>query len=216
MSAAFLVLGIDEAGRGPIVGPMVIAGFALPAARLGELDALGARDSKKLSPKRRAAIGAALRALEGAVIVEEVVPPAEIDAAVRNRSITLNGLELMKMAAIIERVGPAEAYLDMLGTSEERFQASLSRLLESPCRILAANCGDDRFPVCAAASIIAKTRRDAEIARLNEIHEPRYGPIGSGYPGDPKTRAFLAAAHAEPGIFRRSWSSFAAQDAERS
>jgi ribonuclease HII len=211
LSLSSLILGIDEAGRGPIVGPMVIAGFALPVARLGELAELGVRDSKKLTPKRRTEIGAVLRGLPGAVIVEEVVPPEEIDAAVRNRSITLNGLELMKMAAIIERVGPVEAYLDMLGTSEDRFQSSLFRLLESPCRIVAANRGDDRFPVCAAASIIAKTRRDAEIARLNAIHEARYGPIGSGYPGDPKTRAFLAAARAEPGIFRRSWSSFSAR-----
>ena len=208
MSSPSLILGIDEAGRGPVVGPMVIAGFALPESRLPELVELGVRDSKKLSPKRREKIGAALRELEDAVIVEEVVPPEEIDRAVRNRSITLNGLEIMKMAAIIERVGPAEAYIDLLGTSEERFQSSIRRLIDHSCRIMAANCGDDRFPVCAAASIIAKTRRDAEIARLNVIHEAHYGPIGSGYPGDPKTRAFLKAASAEPEIFRRSWASF--------
>ncbi len=202
-----LIAGVDEAGRGPVVGPMVIAGFGIDEDRIPELEALGVKDSKKLSPKKRATIGAALRAMGGVSIEERVIAPPEIDAAVSNRSITLNGLEISVIAAVLDRIRPEVAFIDLVGVSEQRFALSIMRLLTSPPRLVCRAKADATFLVTAAASILAKTRRDAEIERIGERYADRYGPVGSGYPSDRVTMAFVKAAAAEEGIIRRSWGS---------
>ncbi len=215
LSPTVRIAGIDEAGRGPVVGPMVIAGVLLDESALEELTRIGVRDSKKLSPSRRRAIAEELRALPGIIIHEEVIPPSDIDAAVRDRAMTLNGLEISRMARIVETLAPHRVYIDLIGPSAEKFCSSLRRLLSDNPVIVAEHKADSTYPITAAASIIAKTRRDAEIETLNETYEERFGPLGSGYPGDPKTIAFLARARADEGngaehIFRRTWSTYTA------
>jgi len=203
-----LLLGIDEAGRGPVIGPMVIAGFAIPESRLTELEELGVKDSKKLSPKKRNEIGSALRAMNGVMIDEEIVFPMEIDLAVTNRSVTLNGLEISKMAAIIDKIQADAAYIDLIGASEEKFIKSISRLVSKLPRMVCKHKADSTYLVTAAASIIAKTRRDSEIEKICERFMDRYGPLGSGYPSDAVTVSFLKSAYMEDGIFRKTWSSY--------
>jgi ribonuclease HII len=203
-----LVAGIDEAGRGPVIGPMVLAAVAIEQDRIPELVEAGAADSKKLSPKRREAVAAALRAIPGIRIEIEVVTPAEIDAAVRNRAFSLNGLEISRMASLIERIEPDEVYVDMVGHSGAKMALSLHRLIECRPRIVAAAKADATYAVTSAASVIAKTRRDAEIRLLEERYESHFGPLGSGYPSDPKTVEFLKRAVTTDATFiRRSWGS---------
>jgi ribonuclease HII len=202
------VAGIDEAGRGPVIGPMVLAAVAIERDRIPELVEAGAADSKKLSPKRREAVAAALRAIPGIRIEVEVVSPADIDIAVRNPAFSLNGLEISRMASLIERIAPDEVYVDMVGQSGAKMSLSLLRLIECRPRIVAAAKADSTYAVTAAASVIAKTRRDAEIRALADRYEGDFGPLGSGYPSDPKTVAFLKRAVGTDAVFiRRSWGS---------
>ena len=200
--------GVDEAGRGPLVGPMVVAGVALPADKIAVLLELGVTDSKKLTPKRREALDTKLRAIPEIRIVELVISPDEIDRAVGNASVSLNGLTLTRMAEAIERLSADEVYIDLVGQNPDRHVLALSRLLTCPPRIYSSAKADALYPITGAASIIAKVRRDREIAAMNSLFLDRYGPIGSGYPGDPATREFLRLAWREEGIFRRSWSSY--------
>lgn len=193
-----------------MIGPMVIACVAIPEDVAGLLAEIGVRDSKKLSAKRRVALATAIRALPGVRIEEEIATPPEIDAAVRDRSMTLNGLEITRMARLADRVRPDHVFVDLLGTSPDRFQISLLRLLDFPVRVTTSAHAEDRFPVTAAASIIAKTRRDALVAEIDALYGSRFGPVGSGYPSDPKTAAFLRAASGalnSSGIIRQSWNS---------
>lgn len=202
------IAGVDEAGRGPVIGPMVVAGVALDESLLPELESLGVNDSKRLSARRREEIAAALCELPGVRIVERVIAPPEIDAAVRNRSFTLNGLTISCMAGIVEELRPDAAFLDLVGHSPDKFARSFLRLLSYTPAVTSSAGADGLFLVTGAASIIAKTRRDAEIAALAERYEGEYGPLGSGYPSDPCTQAFLKRAWRETAIIRTSWACY--------
>ncbi|RMH59824.1 MAG: ribonuclease HII [Candidatus Hydrogenedentota bacterium] len=190
----FMIAGVDEAGRGPVVGPMVVAGVALPREELGRLEELGVDDSKRLSPKRREAVALGVRSLPGIRIITVHLAPYEIDAAVRNRSLTLNGLTLSTMALILEKLAPSEAYCDLVGSRPEAMERQLMRLMSARPRLTVARRADTLYPITSAASIIAKTERDAAIRELNEKLAGRYGPVGSGYPSDARTRRFVLKA----------------------
>ncbi len=203
-----IVAGIDEAGRGPVVGPMVLACVAVAEDQVEALRAMGVRDSKKIAKKTRERIAAGLRSLHGIRIEEEIATPEEIDAAVTDRSMTLNGLELSRMARLIDRVRPDIVHVDMVGASAEKQQLALLRLLDFPVRIIAAARAEDQYPAVAAASILAKTRRDQLVAAIEAEYGERYGPVGSGYPGDAKTVAFVRAlGRSVSGVVRRTWGS---------
>ncbi len=183
---------------------MVVCGFAVRAEDLEALKALGVRDSKVLSPARREALEAPLKALAAGVHLVEI-QPAEMDR--RN----LNELELEAFAACILALKPSAVYVDApVGPRGiPRFRARLlERIAPLLPELVAENRADARFPVVSAASILAKVTRDRRISRM----EAEYGEIGSGYPSDPKTKAFLSRWMAEhgtpPPIARASWGTF--------
>jgi ribonuclease HII len=196
------IAGIDEAGRGPVIGPMVIATVVVDESKLEKLRELGVRDSKKLSPKRRERLfDEIVRLVDDYSIV--VVSPQEIDS----RAGTLNELEVEKFALALNSltVKPDVVYIDAADVSEERFAREILSRLEFRARIVAEHRADEKFLPVSAASIIAKVTRDREIERLKR----EYGEIGSGYPSDPRTRAFLENYFRENGSFppivRRTW-----------
>ncbi|NOZ88352.1 MAG: ribonuclease HII [Crenarchaeota archaeon] len=200
------VLGIDEAGRGPLVGPMVVAGIALPEELLYRLPEMGVRDSKQLTPaSRRRLAGEILRRAIVAVIVK--VPPRLID------SVNLNRLEEDTFAYIAARARELleargcrlrAVYADAVGQG-----ARLRRILEEAApgaRVVAEPRADARHPPVAAASIVAKVERDAELERLRRL----YGVRGSGYPTDPETLEWIREAYQRnprepPPFIRGSW-----------
>jgi ribonuclease HII len=200
----YIVCGIDEAGRGPVLGPMVICGVCFFEAELKLLADIGVKDSKKLSPKKRT---------ELAKIIKDkcknyktiVVTAQEIDARVENR-ITLNRLEEVKMAEIIEALKPDIIYVDAADVNEVRFGKSLQKLLKySPTKIISKHKADDLYPIVSASSIIAKDTRDSIIEELKK----NYGDFGSGYPSDTRSIEFLREWIKEkkkaPLIARKSW-----------
>lgn len=198
-----MIAGIDEAGRGPVLGPMVIAGVMVTERGLRKLRKIGVRDSKQLTRERRTEFAEAIRAIPDIAIAEEVVTPLEIDEAVFDRSVNLNGLEIRRMARIIDRLLPGKAYIDLIGHSAERFTMMLFQHARHRPQIIAKHGADEKYAVTAAASIIAKVRRDAEVDCLKEI----YGPIGSGYCHDPITRHYMKSAR-DGDYIRKSWSTY--------
>jgi len=202
MTIARRILGIDEAGRGCVIGPMVICGVLLDAPQIPVLAADGVKDSKALSPARREQLALRIREVAGGVFLEEI-HPAEIEE--RN----LNLLEIWRMARIISRANPASVYLDApVGTQKgiKAFCDYIKWCLRGNCpRMIAENRADQKYIVVGAASIVAKVRRDSIIEQLKE----QFGDFGSGYPSDEKTTKFLQNCYEKDGCFpdcvRRRW-----------
>lgn len=202
-----VVAGIDEAGRGPVLGPMIICAVVLQESRIPFLKSLGVKDSKKLTPLQRKRLAGIIEN-SAEKIIERKVEPDQIDAAVNRMSINnLNELEAKIIAEIINELpnNVEHVYVDSPDPNPEKFLTRLVKYLRKRVKITAENYADRKYTVVAAASIIAKVRRDAYISQLKKI----YGDIGSGYPSDPKTRAFLenwVRLKGEPPPFaRKSW-----------
>jgi len=192
-----MIAGIDEAGRGPVLGPMVVAGVAVASDEA--LVRINVRDSKCLSPSRREQLAKKIGAIAKSEII--VVPAETIDS----RCESLNDVEARLFAQLIERLKPTVVYADAVGPEESFSRKILSHLSYTPS-VIAEHNADSRYPVVSAASILAKVRRDEGIRQIEgEIGEP----IGSGYPADPITKKFLAgyvAKHnALPPHTRKSW-----------
>lgn len=180
------VAGIDEAGRGPVIGPLVLAGVLFSEEKMQDLVDMGARDSKMLTPKRRMELSTLIEnAAKKFVYVE--VSPEEIDGRV-NRGISLNHLEAEKIAYIIISLHPDRVYIDCPDANPTRFTELLRNLVASEeIDIIAMHFADESIPVVSAASIIAKVRRDLRVKELAD----ELGDIGSGYPSDPRTKKYI-------------------------
>lgn len=201
-----LVAGVDEAGRGCVIGPLVIAGVLIKEENLHFLRQLGVKDSKLLSPKKREALAAEIARLAEKHHVVKLLP-SEIDRAVESgrKLHKLNRLEAQTMSQIINALNPDEAYVDAADTLEERFKHHIQEGLTVKAKITSRHKADKIYAVVSAASIIAKVERDKEIAALKEA----YGNFGSGYLTDQKTMLFLKQwlqTHTDyPSCVRQSW-----------
>ncbi|WP_461866852.1 ribonuclease HII [Thermococcus sp.] len=194
--------GIDEAGRGPVIGPLVIAAVVIDKDNIQKLETLGVKDSKKLTPlKRKSLFNEIIKLLDDYVIIE--LWPGEIDG----RKGTMNEFEVENFVRALNslKVKPDVLYIDAADVKEERFGELIRKNLDFSPKIVAEHKADDKYLPVSAASILAKVRRDKAIERLRE----QYGEIGSGYPSDPRTRRFLERYYKEhdefPPIVRKSW-----------
>ncbi|MGA8905183.1 MAG: ribonuclease HII [Candidatus Bathyarchaeia archaeon] len=206
---AELIAGVDDAGRGPIIGPLVVAGVLLGENRDRELLTMGVKDSKLLSPEVRVQLAPRIRALATKVSVAEV-QPKEIDDVVLHggKLRKLNFLEAQLMAQVISELSPKEAYVDASDVNEQRYGETIREFLPAALRgikLVSEHHADRTYPVVSAASIIAKVRRDEAVEALRG----EYGNFGSGYITDERTMTFLREwrrTHAEyPPIVRLSW-----------
>jgi ribonuclease HII len=201
-----LIAGVDDAGRGPIIGPLVIAGVLVEEKEMNKLKALGVKDSKMLSPKRREQLAVSIKELALKHCVESLTPE-EIDRVVETgrRLHRLNRLEAHTMAKVIEHLRPDVVYVDASDVLPDRFKEHIAEELAFEVKIVSEHKADVKYPVVSAASIIAKVERDRAIQELSE----KYGEIGSGYVADPKTVDFLKkwlATHGSyPWFVRKSW-----------
>jgi ribonuclease HII len=198
-----LVMGLDEAGRGPVIGPLVVCGAHMDQRSLAQIDSMGLKDSKKLSPKKREAFAAELKEILKYELI--VLSPGTIDARVGSED-NLNGLEVNCFAEAIRAVKPATAYVDACDVNAERFGFNIRRSLDFDLEIVSCHEADDKYPIVMAASILAKVHRDALVA---EISEAMGEDVGSGYPHDPVTIEFLKSYykknHKMPDCVRKSW-----------
>ncbi len=209
------ICGIDEAGRGPVIGPMVVAAACASDDR--KLVEMGVRDSKKLSPLQRERLAPQIRnCCECAVCV---VSAEEIDE--KRKIMTMNVLEVEIFAEVLRELlekmkakgaDPKDVviYADAPDVNEERFADELRARLGKEMIIISRHKADDLFPIVSAASIIAKTTRDALVRDIEkELTKKMPLPLGSGYPSDPLTKRFLEEwvqkFGALPPHTRKSW-----------
>ncbi len=201
-----LIAGVDDAGRGPVIGPLVIAGVLIRDDQIDALKKLGVKDSKLLSSQRREKLAEEIKKLALKYEIIEL-SPAEIDKVVKNgrKFHKLNLLEAQTMAEVIKRLKPETAYVDASDVDAQRFASNIKEMLPFSIAIVSEHKADATYPVVSAASILAKVRRDEVVAQLREKH----GDFGSGYVTDPKTVSFLASwmklYGSYPDFVRKSW-----------
>lgn len=204
------ILGIDEAGKGPVIGPMCVAGVKIDESKINTLRNLGVRDSKQMTAKKREQMAWQIKKYADAFFVFEI-SPSQIDEL--RKIMTMNEIMVMAFSHVLERMHPDKAFVDAADINAERFGKNL---LESYSKkdataakkltIVSKHKADTIYPIVSAASIIAKVRRD----ELIEEMKSKIGfDFGSGYPSDPKTKQFLADWVKEhgslPDIVRHSW-----------
>ena len=177
-----LVCGVDDAGRGSVLGPLVIAGIAIKQTKVKQLKKQGIRDSKKLTPLARERLYKIIINVVDDYYVTRISPKV-IDKSVFNHS--LNHLEARYMAKVISKLSPSIAFVDSCDVNPRRFGKEISKLT-SHSKIKSYHHADSKFVVVSAASILAKVSRDRAITRLRKKYT-----VGSGYPADPKTKAFI-------------------------
>jgi len=201
------VLGIDEAGRGPCLGPLVICAVLMEEKDIDRLVKLNVKDSKLLTPKQRQEMFEDLKKTAKkykAIIVD----PKEIDSAVEKKNgLNLNWLEAEKAAELINILKPDKAIMDCPSPNIPAFTSYIRERLDNKKIIIQAeHKADLNYTIVSAASIIAKVTRDNEIKKIqSKIKEP----IGSGYPADPVTKEFLKKNYKKYSeIFRKSWSCY--------
>lgn len=204
-------VGVDEAGKGPVLGPMIAAAVAVPeAAAVPD----GVADSKRLSAQRREELAKAIGEDDRIAVGVATVPVDRID----DPETDMNALTVRGQAEAVDCAVEATAdgegtsvddpavLADACDTSEQRFARRLDDACDVTVAIQARHGADDDDPVVAAASIVAKVERDARVDAIAE----EYGDVGSGYPSDGTTRAFLESyvrEHGElPDCARASWS----------
>lgn len=195
-----LLLGIDEAGKGPVIGPLVICGYVIDSKNNEKLRDLGVKDSKLLSPERRESIAKELKKICKDYIVIKLTPK-QID----DKTLNLNKLEIKHIQKIIDMMEHNDVIIDAIEANTEKFAEKIRHGLKNNTKIIAENYADKNHLVVGAASIIAKTERDSEIKKLHK----EFGFFGTGYPSDEKTINFLKKYFNKnnkfPDCVRNSW-----------
>lgn len=195
-----LICGVDDAGRGSVLGPLVIAGVSIKRSKIKKLSSMGVRDSKKLSPRAREKLYKKIIDYADNYYVAKIYPKT-IDSSVRKHN--LNNLEAKYMAKVISKLKPHISYVDSCDVNPKRFGKKIAKLSNTK-KIRSYHHADSRFVIVSAASIIAKVNRDKSIARLRKQHD-----LGSGYPSDSKTINFISnsisSGKGVPNFVRKSW-----------
>lgn len=190
--------GVDEAGKGPVLGPMVAACVVADPTTLPA----GIDDSKSLSRTRREAFARQLRDDSDVTITISRVSPDRIDDPATDMNTLTVAAHAEALAATADGLS---GVVDGADTDADRFARRITNRLDAEIELRAEHGADETYPLVGAASIIAKVERDGAVEALRE----EYGDIGSGYPSDPTTRAFLAGyvdEHGQlPACARTSW-----------
>ena len=195
-----LICGVDEAGRGSLLGPLVIAGVSLKRSKIRKLSSMGIRDSKKLTPVARERLYKKIIEYADDYYIARINPKT-IDRSVKNHQ--LNSLEAKYMAKVIVKLKPNISYVDSCDVNPKRFGKEINKMAKRG-KIRSYHHADSRFVIVSAASIVAKVNRDKAITKLCKEHD-----LGSGYPSDRKTINFVSKYISDrkeiPSFVRKSW-----------
>ncbi len=199
-----LIAGIDEAGRGSAIGPLVMAAVLVDKTQEEQLIELQVRDSKELSKKERERLAKEIKKMVEKYAVVKITAK-ELNELMPMRS--LNEIEAMKAAHLIQEIGikPAMLIVDSPDIIADNFAKRIKKYLPFNLIIKAEHFADKVHAAVSAASILAKVARDSEIETLKKY----YGEIGSGYWHDPLTKSFIekwTAKHGKlPSCARAYW-----------
>ncbi|MBI1973799.1 ribonuclease HII [Candidatus Micrarchaeota archaeon] len=199
-----LILGVDEAGRGPVIGSMFIAGVLVDSKDEPSLKAAGVKDSKQVPQKKRAVLEKLIKSMAKEIHFIEVTA-MEIDS--KRRFMSLNELEALKISQLIEffRAKPDRVVVDAPDPIAGEFLKRIRRYTKIDAEIVCEHKADVNHPSCSAASIIAKRERDKHTRAI----EKKFGVrVGNGYAHDPEAIKFLEKCmHGKgyPEFVRQSW-----------
>jgi ribonuclease HII len=199
------ILGIDEAGRGPVIGSMFIGGFMADEEKLKDLQDIGVKDSKKLSNRKRERLREELDDIGEVFLIE--FSASRIDNL--RDVMSLNEIELKGFAQVVDEAEPDRVFMDLPEPDGDRFIENVKDLMKTDTELefTAEHGADDKFPIVSAASIVAKSARESHVEDLHR----KYGyDFASGYPHDKPTINFLEDYLKEKGSLpeetRLSWS----------
>jgi len=208
------VMGIEDAGRGPIIGPMVMAGVVVNKNDEKTLKEMGVKDSKLLKPEVREELFDQIikLAISHKIVI---VSAKEIDEAIDGpESMNLNWLEASVSADIINALDAKEVIIDCPSPNLEAYNGYIKAKTNKEIKIITEHKADLNHPVVSAASILAKVTRDREVKK---IHKAVNQDFGSGYLTDPKTQTFMEKHwKSQKHIFRHSWSTYKKLESEAS
>ena len=196
-----MICGVDEAGKGPVVGPMVVAAVAVENAK--DIQDLGVKDSKQLTPAKRKELANIIK--KKFTFAVEIIEAEKVDEYRKQKK--LNDLNREAFEKLISKLDPNVAYVDAADVNEHRFGKRIKEKLtnENDTDVISMHKADAKISVVAAASIIAKETREEEIRKLKK----GIGDFGSGYPSDERTIKFLKSFYADNGKWptgtRKSW-----------
>ncbi|KAA0009873.1 MAG: ribonuclease HII [Thermoplasmata archaeon] len=201
-----MICGIDEAGRGPVMGPMVVAGVWIKREDEKKLIKMGIRDSKKLSPKKREELASYIKKNFPSEVV--TVEAQHIDDL--RKAMTMNELEAYIFANVANKRHATVYYIDAASNNEDDFKKIIMNYIRHDCEIICEHGADEKYAVVSAASIIAKVERDKCINKIAKELESKLSlPLGSGYPSDEKTITFIKEWIKKfgslPPYIRKSW-----------
>ena len=199
-----MIIGVDEAGRGCIIGPMVICAAAINPLEEYKLKEMGVRDSKKLSPRQRENLYGKVGKLCKYTTVK--ISAEEITQLMDHHN--LNEIEAMKIAHAIDQLGihGATVFVDSPDNVPSKFARRIEKYLKTRSKIVSANKADDTYVIVGAASIIAKVTRDREIEKIKKIVGFDFN---SGYTSDTITQKFVERRKDYPALdqfLRKKWS----------
>ena len=202
-----MICGIDEAGRGPIVGPMVMAGVSASKKNLKKLEKLGIKDSKLLTKEKREELyDQIIDIVDDYDII--AISAQEIDEY-NFSGINLNKMEALIAGKIINKLAPKTDWVDSPEPANggAKFGHMIQKHLKVDCEIIAEHKADLNYVITGAASILAKVQRDRELEKIKtEIGVN----IGSGYPHDPLCVNYLKDNFRGPinKYLRKCWSTY--------
>jgi len=202
------VVGIDEAGRGPVIGPLVMAGVMVDEKDIVKLESMGLKDSKLLTPMQRDGFFERLIELDYIKYDIRIASPKEIDECLNSENFNLNSFEALHSAMIINKLKPKKAILDLPSNNAEAYNGFVRRNMNVECELISEHKADVKYAVVSAASILAKVTRDREVEKIKDKIRVNFG---SGYPSDPRTVEFLKKNYAKEeysDIFRKTWESY--------
>jgi ribonuclease HII len=198
-----LLLGADEAGKGPVVGSMFVAGLVIEEEKLFDLAGIGVKDSKLLAPARRETLARKILGIATDHYILEVKPNV-IDEL--RTVMTMNDIMVKSFSQVLARLHADRAILDAADVDAARFARRVKAASQTTMDLIAEHKADQRHSVVSAASILAKVQRDAS---MRELEEAMHCKIGSGYPHDQDTLDFLQnwvkENHDLPACARHSW-----------
>ena len=206
---AKIIVGLDEAGRGPVLGPLVMAALAVKEENIKKLEWMGVKDSKQLSAEVREELFERIREVVEDFRIEMIEPDA-IDLSVDGGTSNLNWLEADTSARMISELDPDVIIVDCpspnIPAYKNYFASKLSKKVRDKAQLIVEHKADVNYIVASAASVVAKVIRDRHIEHLKtEIGVD----FGSGYMSDPKTQDFLKKYYkTHSHLFRRSWQSY--------
>jgi len=205
------LVGVDEAGRGPVIGPLVMCAVMIDSKHKAKLKKIGVKDSKFLTAKKREELFPLI--IKAVTYEIEITNPKEIDENVESENSNLNKLELNTTAKMLNKLKPDQAIVDCPDINLQSYKERLQKKVD--CKLKVEHKAE-KYEVVAAASIIAKVTRDKIIEELKESLEVDFG---SGYPSDPYTKKFIKKnwnKRKYSGIIRKSWQTYKTIKKEKS